>query len=260
MESIETEVLVVGAGLAGASTALLLARSGIDTMLISRAPWVADSPRAHIVNQRTMEVMRAIGLEQACYDVATPGALMANHVMMTAVNGVEFGRMWTWGNDPLRAGEYGASPGKGCDLPQDRFEPILVGEAQRLGAVVRWRTEFVALEQDTDAVTTTLRDRITGAEYAVRSKYVVGADGGQSPVAEAIGLPWTGAPGLAPALNVHFEADLSRYFADRPGSIFWIFQPGRAGSIRGGSTASSPSATAKAACSAPAMPCTGIHR
>ncbi|MDX2377529.1 FAD-dependent monooxygenase [Microbacterium sp. LRZ72] len=231
MERIETEVLIVGAGLSGASAAVMLARHGIQTMMVSRSRWVADSPRAHIVNQRTMEVMRAIDLEEPCYEAATPGDQMANHVMMTAVNGVEFGRMWTWGNDPARAGEYAASPGRGCDLPQDRFEPILVGEAMRRGVVARYRTEFVSLEQDEDGVTTRLRDLITGAQFSVRSRYVIGADGGQSPVAAAIGLPLVGTSGLAPALNVHFEADLSPYFADRPGSIFWVFQPGREGAV-----------------------------
>ena len=231
-QPIETEVLVIGSGLTGASAAVMLARHGVRTMMISRGRWVADSPRAHIVNQRTMEVMRSIGLEAACRAAATPGELMANHTMMTAVNGLEFGRMWTWGNDPARAGEYlAASPGMGCDLPQDRFEPILVDQAMKRGVVSRFGTEFVGLEQDAEGVTTRLHDLVTGATCTVRSRYVIGADGGQSPVAEAIGLPLSGQSGVAPALNVRFEADLSRYFEDRPGSIFWILQPGREGAL-----------------------------
>lgn len=228
---IETEVLVVGAGLTGATAGLLLARHGIRTMMVSRNKWVADSPRAHIINQRTMEVMRAVGLEQKCYASAAPGTTMANHVMMTAVNGIEFGRLWTWGQDPARAGEYAFSPGKGCDLPQDRFEPILVDEAMARGVVTRFETRFIALEQDAEGVTTTLEDQVTGVRFQVRSKYVIGADGGQSPVARAIDLPFTGQHGIAPALNVWFKADLSRYFEDRPGSIFWLLQPGREGRI-----------------------------
>lgn len=229
---VETEVLVVGAGLAGATAAVLLARHGIRTMMISRGHWVADSPRAHIVNQRTMEVMRAIGLEAACYQQATPGELMANHVMMNAVAGREFGRLWTWGNHPARQGEYAAaSPGKGCDLPQDRYEPILVGEANRLGVTTRYGMKFVGLEQDADGVTSTVEDLVTGGTVRIRAQYVIGADGGQSPVAQAVGLPLEGTSGLAPALNVLFTADLSRYLAHRPGSIFWIMQPDREGKL-----------------------------
>lgn len=232
MNRVETEVLVVGAGPSGATAALLLGRHGVDTLMLSKDRWVADSPRAHIVNQRTMEVMRSVGLEEACYREATAGELMANHVMMTAIAGQEFGRMWSWGNDPARAGEYAAaSPGHGCDLPQDRLEPILVGEAARLGVKTRFDTRFLRLEQDDEAVISVLEDRVTGEHFEVRSRYVIGADGGRSPVAEAIELPLTGKSGLAPALNVHFTADLSRYVAHRPGSLYWILQPDREGAL-----------------------------
>lgn len=231
MAHIDTDVLIVGAGPTGASAAVMLSRHGIEAMMISRGRWVADSPRAHIMNQRTMEVLRAIDLETACTAVAVPASQMANHVMMTAVNGQEFGRLWTWGNDPERAGEYAHSPARGCDLPQHRLEPILVGEAQRRGVVTRFRTEFVGLVQDAEGVTATIRDLDTDETHTVRAGYVIGADGGQSRVAETIGLPMTGESGLAPALNVRFRADLTRYFAHRPGSIFWVLQPDRDGAM-----------------------------
>jgi 2,4-dichlorophenol 6-monooxygenase len=228
----ETEVLVVGAGPSGAVAALLLARHGIDTLMISHSRWVADSPRAHITNQRTMEVMRAVGLEETCKAVATPGELMANHVMMNAVNGLEFGRMWSWGQDPARFGEYHlASPCGGCDLPQHRWEPVLVNEAVRVGATALWRTRFISLTEDEEGVTSVLEDLSTGETFSVRSKYVIGADGGQSRVAEALELPMHGDHGLGPALNVLFDADLTRYFECRPGSIFWIMQPDSEGGM-----------------------------
>lgn len=225
----DTDVLVVGSGLAGATTALFLARLGVDVTVVTRSTWVADSPRAHITNQRTMEVMRAAGLEEACYAVATPGELMANHVMVTSMSGQEFGRMWTWGNDPARLGEYAtSSPSHGCDLPQHRFEPVLLGEAARLGALLRFRTTLSALEQDDDGVTATVEDRASGVAQQIRAKYLVGADGGQSTVAQLVDLPLSGTPGVGNAMNVRFTADLSRYVAHRPGSLFWVLQPERA--------------------------------
>lgn len=227
---LETEVLIVGAGMTGATAGVLLARHGVRTMMISRNRWVADSPRAHIVNQRTMEVMRSIGLDDACYQQATPGEMIANLVMMTSMSGQEFGRSWSWGGDPARRGEYlTASPGLMCDLPQDRFEPILVSEANRLGVTTRFGVKFLGLTQDADGVTTTLEDLVTGQQFQVRSQYVVGADGGRSPVADAIDLPLTGTQGAAPALNVRFSADLTRHVSYRPGSLYWIMQPERQG-------------------------------
>jgi 2,4-dichlorophenol 6-monooxygenase len=232
MPIIETDVLVVGSGLTGASLAAFLGRHGIDVTVVTRERWVADSPRAHITNQRTMEVMRSVGLDAACYAVATPGQLMANHVMLTAIAGEEFGRIWTWGNHPERLGEYAAaSPCTGCDLPQHRFEPILLGEAARLGAALRFDVDFLDFEQDDDGVTSRLVDRSRSEEFLIRSKYLVGCDGGQSRVAELAELPLVGTPGLSNALNVWFEADLSRHVAHRPGSLYWILQPDREGGM-----------------------------
>lgn len=42
--------------------------------------------------------------------------------------------------------------------------------------------------QDPDAVTATVRDRLTGATHEIRAKYVIGADGGRSTVAERGGF------------------------------------------------------------------------
>lgn len=223
-----TDVLVVGSGPSGASTALFLARHGIDVTMITRSTWVSNSPRAHITNQRTMEVLRSVGLEDAARAQATPGALMANHVLCTSIAGEELGRVWSWGNDPARRGEYlTTSPVVGCDLPQDRLEPILLGEAARLGARLRFQTRFTGLEQDEDGVTAHVTDLATGREDEIRARYVVGADGGQSAVADAIGLPFQGKAGMGNAMNVRFTADLSRYVAHRPGSLFEVIQPGR---------------------------------
>jgi 2,4-dichlorophenol 6-monooxygenase len=224
----DADVLVVGSGLAGASAALFLARHGVDVAVVTESSWVADSPRAHITNQRTMEVMRAVGLEAACALQATPGELIANQVMMTSLAGEEFGRLHTWGNDPARRGEYEASsPCTMCDLPQHLFEPLLVGEAARLGARFQFRSRFINLEQDDATVSAQVVDLVTGREEVIRARYLVGADGGQSAVAATVGLPLRGKARLSNAMNVRFTADLRQYFAHRPGTLYWVLQPDR---------------------------------
>ncbi len=82
------------------------------------------------------------------------------------------------------------------------------------------------MSRTTDGVTTTCLDRLTDKEITIRSKYLVGADGGNSKVAEDIGLPFEGKMGVAGSMNILFRADLSKYVAHRPSVLYWVLQPG----------------------------------
>ena len=226
MTRIGTEVLIAGGGPTGLSAALFLARHGIDVLLVSQSPGTADTPRAHITNQRTLEIMRAVGLEAACVAQASPQEMMANTVWTTSFAGEELARLWAWGNNPARASEYvQVSPCRMCDLPQTLFEPILLGEALRLGAKVRFDNTLLDFEQDETGVTAQVRDDRLGTEYSVRARYLIGADGGRSRVADKLGLPLIGTAGIGTAINVVFTADLTKYAAHRPGSLFNIYDP-----------------------------------
>jgi 2,4-dichlorophenol 6-monooxygenase len=227
MDSYDTDVLVVGSGPAGGSAALLLATYGVNTMLVSKYGWVANTPRAHITNQRTMEVLRDLGLEAEALSDGTPSALMGDTVLCTALAGEEIGRIRTWGTGPQSASEYSvASPCEMIDLPQTYLEPILVTNAAARGAKVRFDTEFLSFTQDENGVTALLRDRLRGDEYTVRARYLIGADGGRSIVAEQLGLPIAGESGKAGSMNIVFKADLSEYVAHRPSVLYWVMRPG----------------------------------
>jgi len=112
------------------------------------------------------------------------------------------------------------------DLPQTFMEPLLFKTACSRGSQSRMSTEYLRHEQDADGVTTTCLDRLTGKEVIIRSKYLVGADGGNSKVAENLGLPFEGQMGVGGSMNIHFRADLSRYVAHRPSVLYWVMQPG----------------------------------
>ena len=229
MADIETDILIIGTGPAGSVTAALLATYGVENMAINRYRWLANTPRAHITNQRAMEVLRDLGreVEAEAYLHCSPQEIMGENVFCASLAGEELGRLKTWGTHPKSKAEHLlSSPTEMNDLPQTFMEPLLFKTACSRGTQARMSTEYVSHEQDADGVTTTCRDRLTGKDFTIRSKYLVGADGGNSLVAQHIGLPFEGKMGVAGSMNIIFKADLTRYVAHRPSVLYWVLQPG----------------------------------
>jgi 2,4-dichlorophenol 6-monooxygenase len=225
--TVETEVLVVGSGPAGASAALFLATYGTRTLVVTKYSALSDTPRAHITNQRAMETLRDMGLEERLMREATPWEYMGNTTFCTSLAGEELGRVSSWGTDTARHADYELqSPCTMLDAPQTITEPVIMQAAQARGAKVRFDTEYLSHVQDADGVIATVRDRLTGCQYQIRCKYLIGADGARSKVAEDLGLPFQGPGAVAGALGIIFEADLTRFVAHRPSVLYWMVQPG----------------------------------
>ena len=225
--AVGTDVLVVGSGPGGAGVALFLATYGTPTLVVTKYGQLSDTPRAHITNQRTMETLRDMGLEQRLMREATPWEYMGNTTFCTSLVGDELGRIPSWGTDTRRHADYELqSPCTMLDAPQTITEPVMMQAAQARGAKVRFDTEYLSHMQDESGVTTQVKDRLTGAVYAIRSKYLVGADGARSLVAADLGLPFEGPGAVGGALHIIFEADLSRFVAHRPSVLYWMLQPG----------------------------------
>ncbi|MEO0766115.1 MAG: FAD-dependent monooxygenase [Pseudomonadota bacterium] len=229
MADMTTDVLIIGTGPAGSAMAALLSSYGIENMAVNRYRWLANSPRAHITNQRTMEVLRDLGpeVEAEAYMHATEQDLMGTNVFCESLTGEELGRIQTWGTHPnSRAEHLLSSPSKMNDLPQTFMEPLLFKTACARGTQARMSCEYQNHDADADGVTTTILDRLTGKTFTVRSKYLVGADGGNSLVAEHIGVPIEGKMGVAGSINLLFKADLTAHVAHRPSVLYWVMQPG----------------------------------
>ena len=229
MTDIKTDVLIVGTGPAGSSTAALLSSYGVDNVLINNYSWLAGTPRAHITNQRTMEVLRDLGkeVEAEAYLHATEQDLMGENIFCTSLAGEELGRMKSWGKHPnSRAEHLLSSPSFMNDLPQTFMEPLLYKTACSRGTQSRMSTQYLSHIEDEDGVLSTCLDKLSNKEIKIRSKYLVGADGGNSKVAENIDLPFEGKMGVGGSMNILFKADLSKYVAHRPSVLYWVLQPG----------------------------------
>src|SRR4051794_3464503 len=120
MHTQDPPVLVAGAGPAGLTAAISLARLGIATTLVERRPELSSLPRATVVSLRSMELLRSWGLEDAVLAGAVDvewrgwqGETLAK---------VAEGRSWPVGI-PSREQAAVLSPTATACVPQDHLEP-----------------------------------------------------------------------------------------------------------------------------------------
>ena len=76
-------------------------------------------------------------------------------------------------------------------------EPILVKNATVRGTHSRFSTEYLGHTQDEDGVTVDVLDRLDGRKLPDRWRYLIGADGGRSQIAQEVVLPFEGKMDIA---------------------------------------------------------------
>ncbi|MDN4984311.1 FAD-dependent monooxygenase [Bradyrhizobium sp. WYCCWR 13022] len=223
MRAVETDVLIIGAGPAGLTASALLARAGVRAITVTKHRGTADSPRAHITNQRTMEVFRDLKADGNVEAVGMPHELMGCQIFATSFSGLELSRMKTWGAGSDRRHDYdSSSPCRMHNIPQHVLEPILLTVAKHHGADIRFKSELIRIRQDEGAVEGVVADYGEAAEYIIRAKYVIGADGAKSVVGEQLGFDFEGSAALGHAVSAWVEADLTKYTRHRSGAIAFI--------------------------------------
>lgn len=227
MRIVDIDVLVVGCGPTGLTAATILAGHGVSTLTISRYPGTAHTPRSHVTNQRTMEIFRDLGIQSEIEAVGYPLSFLCHNVMATSLAGLEIARYKSYGTRLDRLSDYAAaSPCPAHNVPQHLLEPVLLAAARERGADVRFSNELVHIEQTASEVRARVLERDTGAEYMVRARYVVAADGARSTIADQLGFAFHGQAELQGMANSWLEVDLSQYTDYRPGVLYWIGQPG----------------------------------
>jgi len=225
----EVPVLVVGAGPAGLTTAVTLARYGIRSMLVERRPALSGLPRATVVSTRSMELFRSWGL----HEELRSGGLDVEWLMWTCetLARAEAGEAIEVGL-PTRAQSAVVSPiGPAC-VPQDHLEPVLLRHLTGLDMCeVRMGTEAVSVVNGPDGVRVELRDAATGRSSTVRARYVVAADGAHSRVRRALGIAMRGPDRLADVVSVLFRAPLWSLLGERRYGIYSVSHPDVEGSF-----------------------------
>ena len=220
-------VLIVGGGGAGLTASTLLGTHGIESLLVSALPTTSILPKAHVLNQRAMEVFSDVGVADAIYARSTPGAHMSHTAWYLDVAGDQdagrlIHKMESWDGGYTDPAWIAASPCRQANLPQIRLEPILRARAEHLNSGrVRFGHELLSLQQDARGVTAMVRDLEGGTDYEVRADYLLGCDGGRT-VGRLVGVQLDGQRDLMRSASVHMTADLSSWLRDDDVLIRWI--------------------------------------
>lgn len=174
------QVLIVGAGPTGLSLALWLARAGTPFRLIDRKPGPGEGSRAMVVQARTLEFYRQLGIAD---DVIASGFQLDRIHLRNERREIAA--------VPLGDVGKGLSPYPfALSLPQDDHERLLIDHLRTASHVVEWNTELTGVRQQDGGVRAELRK--PGGEEQWAGLYLCGCDGAHSAVRHSLGVGFPG--------------------------------------------------------------------
>jgi putative polyketide hydroxylase len=219
---LDVDVVVVGAGVAGLAAAAVLGRYGITTLLVERRVGPPALPRATVISTRTMELLRAWGLE----DDVLAGGVDADVWLWECetLSRAEHGRAHAVGF-PSREQAMAVSPCAPGTVPQDWLETVLRRSLRTLPSVrFDLGTELVTLDNGSDRVVVTLRDP-GGDSTTVTAAYLVAADGAHSPVRRLLGVGMRAREGAYGGVQVVFRAPLRDVLGEVRYALYSVTTP-----------------------------------
>lgn len=229
MAEVEVPVLIVGSSLVGMSTALLLGHHGIPALAVEHHRGTAIHPRAAQITQRSMEILRVLGIEQIVRQKSDEqfvqdGAIMA----VETLAGRELGYFIANLNEGVRD----VSPCERVFISQSLLEPLLKTRADELGAELRFATDLISFEEEGNHVHAVIRHRDTGATDHVHARYMVAADGAHSRVRERLGISMNGRGVFSRSVTIYFRADVKELLRGRNLSVIYVNHPELRGFFR----------------------------
>ena len=185
---LDYDVIVVGGRVAGAATALLLARCGHRVLVLERSPMPSDTVSTHAILRTGVLQLKRWGMLDSLIEAGTPP--ISQVTLGFGHERIEFDVRDEFGVDTLYAPR------------RQLLDDILLRAAIEAGAEVRDRTAVTGLLHDRDGRVTGVEVRQAGRRPVISARHVIGADGHKSRVAE-----WGGAQTRAyhaPTNTVHY--------------------------------------------------------
>jgi 2-polyprenyl-6-methoxyphenol hydroxylase-like FAD-dependent oxidoreductase len=175
------KVLICGAGPTGLVLALWLARRKIPFRIIDKAPEAGTASRALVVQARTLEFYRQLGIDQELIRQARTTDQLQLWIRRRLAGTVFFGRE-----------AVGLSPFPHFYVyPQDAHENMLEKALAGFGVNVDRHTELLGFEDTGAAILAHIRNAASGEETG-EFAYIAGCDGSHSKVREMIGAAFPG--------------------------------------------------------------------
>jgi len=221
------DVLIVGAGPVGISAAMLLHRMGHSVRIIDRREGPQRAPAAHVINARTFEVWRQIGVNVDHLRSIAQDPQAAGQVhWVTKLGGTVLGSLpYERQGDEMLA----ITPTPLRNLAQHILEPVLVDELSSMGIAVEYSTQWLSMIQEGESVVSTVSH--DGNDEVIVAKYLLGCDGASSAVRRESGITMEGPDNLQSFAMIHFTADLSSLTRECPGVLYWLCDQGMGGTL-----------------------------
>lgn len=216
---IQVPVLVVGGSLVGMSAAMLLGHYGVRSLVVEHHRGTAIHPRAAQITQRSMEILRTVGVEQIVTQKSgeqfvQDGAIMAVETLA--------GKELAYFIANLNEGIRDVSPCERVFISQSLLEPLLKTRAEELGAELRFGADMTDFAEEPDGIRAHIRHRDTGETTVVRARYMIAADGAHSRVRERLGIRMNGRGAFSNSVTIYFRANVAPLLRGRNLSVIYV--------------------------------------
>lgn len=209
----DAQVIIVGGGPAGSSSAYFLAKAGIDVLVLDRARFPRDKTCSEYMSPQASRILEAM---DALHAVESAGAAHLSGLRVHAPNGS------TIHGEFASDHGYRAHRDSGLAVRRTILDSILLDRARAAGAIVEEECRVTDVTRDPSGQVSGVVTRGSSGTSELKADLVIGADGLRSVVGRRLGLIRASRWPRRIALVTHYSGvqgirDFGEMYVDRGG-------------------------------------------